>query len=346
VARSSSPDLSGPARARWNPTAVGVVMAALGVALFVWLIWTVGPGAIAAGFRQIGWGLAFIIALGGLRFGTRALAWTLAVDPPARLRFTDAFAAVLSGDALGNLIPLGPLVSEPAKIAFVRGRTDLASAVTALAIENVFYSLSVAAMIAASTLALLFSVDLPPAWRRGSEIAVVAVVALLAAAMIVLWRRPAVVSRALATFGAAGHRAQRLQELEQQIYSFSSRRRAAVVPIVATEMAFHALGVLEVHVILMLLLPVEPAVLTSFVLEGANRLITVLFKFVPLRVGVDEAGSEALARVLGLGIALGATIAVARRARVLFWVLVGTALLVRHGLSARRVLEDQQLAER
>jgi len=137
-----------------------------------------------------------------------------------------------------------------------------------------------------------------------------------------------------------------LQELEQQIYSFSSRRRAAVVPIVATEMAFHALGVLEVHVILMLLLPVEPAVLTSFVLEGANRLITVLFKFVPLRVGVDEAGSEALARVLGLGIALGATIAVARRARVLFWVLVGTALLVRHGLSARRVLEDQQLAER
>ena len=53
------------------------------------------------------------------------------------------------GDALGNLTPLGPLVSEPAKAAFVRGRVPLGPALTALAIENMLYTLSVAAMIAA-----------------------------------------------------------------------------------------------------------------------------------------------------------------------------------------------------
>lgn len=317
-------------------------MALAGIALLAWLVSTFGPGKIWAGFRQIGWWLAVIIALGGLRFATRAAAWCLCFDPPARLRFTDAFAAVLSGDALGNVIPLGPLVSEPAKAAFVRGRTDLIAAVTALAIENVFYTLSVAAMIAAATLALLFSFDLPGPLRQSSEIALAIVIALFAIAMIVLWRRPALVSRALGIVGT--RRLHRLQHLEHQIYSFASRRANVLLPLIATELAFHALGVVEVHLTLLLLLPTPPALLTSFILEGANRLITVIFKFIPLRVGVDEAGSEWLAHtILGLAVANGTTLAIVRKARVLFWVFVGSALLVRRGLSARRVLEDSQL---
>ena len=319
-------------------------MAALGIALFVWLIWKLGPEQIGAGFRQIGWGLTAIVALGGLRFATRAFGWTLAFDPPARLRFTDAYAAVLSGDALGNIIPLGPLVSEPAKIAFVRGRTDVSAAITALAVENVFYSLSVAAMIAASTIALLFSFELPPRWQRTTEIVLAILVALFLLGMWMLWRRPAIVSRALGAFGGRGATVgRRVEQLEQEIYSFSSRRRAAVLPIVLTELAYHALGVVEVHLTLMMLLPAPPPLLTSFILEGANRLIMVLFKFVWLRVGVDEVSSEWLGRVLGLGIAYGTTVAVVRKARVLFWMIVGAALLVRHGLSARRVLQDRAL---
>ena len=61
----------------------------------------------------------------------------------------------MCGDALGNATPLGPLVSEPAKVAFVRDRVPLGVAFTALAIENLFYTLSVAAVIAAGTIALL-----------------------------------------------------------------------------------------------------------------------------------------------------------------------------------------------
>ena len=40
------------------------------------------------------------------------------------------------------------LASEPTKIACVRNRIPIAPALTALAIENVFYTLSVGAMIA------------------------------------------------------------------------------------------------------------------------------------------------------------------------------------------------------
>ena len=37
------------------------------------------------------------------------------------------------------------------------------------------------------------------------------------------------------------------------------------------------------------------------------------------------------------------TLAIVRRARMLFWQLAGTALLVRHGMSTRRILQDREL---
>jgi hypothetical protein len=116
-----------------------------------------------------------------------------------------------------------------------------------------------------------------------------------------------------------------------------------VLSVAVFEIAFHALGVLEAHLTLWLLLGDAPPLLTSFVLEAVNRLITVAFKFVPLQVGVNEAGTALATQLLGLGREPGLTLAIVRKARILFWMLTGTVLLVRHGLTARRVLEDARL---
>jgi hypothetical protein len=40
------------------------------------------------------------------------------------------------------------------------------------------------------------------------------------------------------------------------------------------------------------------------------------------------------------------TLGIVRKARMLFWMVLGTGLLIRHGLNARRVLEDAELAGR
>jgi hypothetical protein len=327
-------------------TIAGVLTTLAGLALFVWLIWYVGPGEIWAGFRQIGWGLAIIIAIAGARFGVRAAAWQQCLEPPHELRFREAFSAVLSGDALGNITPLGPIVGEPAKAAFVRGRIPIGAALTALAIENVFYTLSVAAMIAAGAIALLLRTDVATALRQAGELAIAAVFGLYLATLWTLWRRPAVLSTgvaALARLTASSSlraRVAKVRALEDRVYTFASRRRHVLLPIGALELAFHALGVLEVHVTLWLLLGDPPPLMTSFVLETVNRLITVVFKPVPMQVGVNEAGTALVTQVLGLTLQAGITLAVVRKARVLFWIAVGSALLVRHGLTARAVLED------
>jgi hypothetical protein len=277
-----------------------------------------------------------IIGLAGLRFAMRATAWMLCLEPPHQLPFRSAFAAVVAGDAAGNLTPLGLFASEPAKAAYVRDRVPLGPAATALAIENILYTLSAAAMIALSTAALLLVFDLPAVMRQAAWISLSAITLGFVVTAVLLWRQPAVIGRVVSSVLPRNARAQqgvgRLRALEEQIYTFAVRRRAVLAPVLAAEAMFHALGVLEVHVTWWLIQGTPPPLLTSFIFEGANRLVQVLFKFVPLRTGVDEVTTGGFTQMLGFGAALGITMAIARKIRTIAWVLVGTSLLIRRAL--------------
>ena len=328
----TQPPAPGP---RKTFSATGVLTAVGGLALLVWVVMKAGPAEIAADVRQVGWGLALIVAIGGLRFLLRAAAWRLCLDPPHRLHVRDAFAAVICGDAIGNLTPLGPLVGEPAKAAFVRGRVALTPALTALAIENLLYTLSAAAMIAAGMVALLVRFQLPQSVRGVGEFAIAATFALFMAALFMLWRQPALLSRALGVAPALRKHVDRVRQMEEEIYTFASRHRAALPALAAAEIGFHVLGVFEIYLTLWLLYGTAPTLLTAFVFEAANRLITVVFKFVPLRLGVDEAGTAGFAALIGLPAKIGLTLAIVRKARMVFWALAGGILLVRQGLSER-----------
>ena len=61
-------------------------------------------------------------------------------------------------------------------------------------------------------------------------------------------------------------------------------------------------------------------------LETTGRLIVVVFKFVPYRLGVDEAGTALVARALTLDPSAGVILALVRRIRILIWNGVGLVL--------------------
>ena len=313
-------------------TISGLLTALGGLILLAVVVMRVGVADIVADVRQVGFGMLAIVAIGGVRFLMRAVAWRLCLEPPHTMTIRDAFAAVVCGDAIGNLTPLGPLVGEPAKAAFVRRHVALGPAVTALAIENVLYTLSAAAMIAAGMAALLLRFQLDPSIRGIGEIAVAAAIVLFAVALWLLWRQPALISRALGVAPRLRRHADRVRELEAQIYTFASRHRGTLPALAAAEIAFHALGVAEVYLTLWLL-SAPVSILTAFLFESVNRLITVVFKFVPLRLGVDEAGTAVFARIIGMAALTGLSLGIIRKVRVVFWAAVGGILLVREGIS-------------
>jgi hypothetical protein len=149
-----------------------------------------------------------------------------------------------------------------------------------------------------------------------------------------LWRQPALISRALRIAPRLTKHADRVRALESDLYSFASRRRAVLPALATAEVGFHALGVAEAYLTLWLIDGTPPTLFTAFILETANRLITVVFKFVPLRLGVDEAATAFLTeQVLGMGLRPGLSTAIVRKIRVLFWAVAGGLVLVRQGLS-------------
>jgi hypothetical protein len=318
----------------------GALFALAGVGLFAYYVWKAGPAGIWENISKIGFGFLFILALGGIRFGVRAWALTLCFERPHRVGVWTAFRAALIGDTAGNVLPLGMAVSEPTKAALLSRRVPLAAAVAAITVENLFYMLSVALFIFGGAVALLASYPLPRRLRWSSEGIIVGAVVFVLFALFALWRQWRFLSGAMEWLAARGvgrrfvaSRRAAVRSIEDRVYGFYERNRPRFAPILLLEGSFHLLGVAEGFLTIYLISGTVPSLMAAFLFESVNRVITMVFKFVPLRAGVDEAGTGQLARVLAFGVTAGVTLAIVRKARMVFWMACGVALLAAQGLS-------------
>ena len=284
-----------------------------------------GVGEILQGIQRVGWGLAVILALAGLRFVLRAECWRLCLPPGAPFTIGQAFRAFLAGDAVGNVTPLGLLASEPAKVFLTRHHLATRESVASLAAENLVYAASVVAMVGIGLAVLLATVPLSEAWRW----ALWAVVAAAGAGAVVAWRL------LRGTWddgrGARPWWRERLAGIRIAVLGFWAGHPSRLWRVFALDLSFHALAVLEVFLTLRWLLgDRSPTLAQAIVFEALNRAVTVAFKFVPFRIGIDEALSGAFAPVLAVNPAAGVALAVVRKVRNLFWSGVGLAIIAAH----------------
>jgi lysylphosphatidylglycerol synthase-like protein len=333
-------------RSRFAP--LGIVFGLLGLLLFAYFVRRAGIGEIAGGIQRLGAGFLLILAISSNRYIVRAVAWMRCVEPPHRLRFRDAFAARIMGDALGNIIPfVSVAVSEPSKAVFVKDRVPLMVGLSALAIENIFYTLSVALFIFLGTATLLLSFTLPKALRYASIGTLVTTLVIISLLYFLVRSQSKFVSGTLRFFGRAGvapnlmaRISPRFQTLEERVYGFYDRNRRSFLSIFALDMCFHLAGVVEIYTTLLFISPVAPSLRQSFILESVNRIINVAFKFIPLRAGVDEGGTGQVSKVLGFARGIGETLAIIRKGRDIFWSGIGVLLIWRKGLSLRGLSDE------
>ncbi len=327
----------------------GVLFALLGLLLFAYFVRKAGVSQIIDGIKRLGFGFLLILGISALRQIARSLAWTRCFESPYNLRFRDAFVARVMGDALGNIVPLASVaVSEPSKAAFVTNRVPLLASLSALALENIFYSLSVAIFIFSGTVTLLLAFPLKPALRYASFGTLAVTILIVPLGYLIIRKQWKFLSGSMSILHGRGlgqtwmeKTIPRARSLEDRIYGFYERNSNRLLTILALEMSFHLAGVLEIYTTLWFISDiVAPTLLTAFILESVNRVINIVFKFIPFRLGVDEAGTGMLAKALGFTQAIGAALAIVRKARDMFWTAIGVALMVRRGLSLKNL--DQQ----
>ena len=325
---------SGPSP-RSRVSATRLIVAVLGLALLVISVRQAGWEPILASIRSVGAWLIAVVALGAARMAVRARAWTICskAEHEAGIPFGAAFAATLAADALGNLTPLGLLASEPAKVMMGRRHVPTSTSLSSVAVENGFYTASVLAMLLGGVWVLLHRANVPLIMERAGE---AVVVASLIGALIALWMfraRPALLSRAadlLTRLRRTPTSKDALQALERSVYDVARWPVSRLLHVSAWEGLFHVAAVAEVWLILRTMPGGERIALTdAFLMETAGRFITVAFKFIPYRLGVDEMGSGSVSQLLGLGAPTGVALALVRRVRILLLNAAGIVLLAR-----------------
>jgi len=216
-----------------------------------------------------------------------------------------------------------------------------------LAIENIFYAMSVTVFIFTGTATLLLTFSLPKPLRYASIAALVVTLLILPLAYLIIRRQTRFLSGALgylADRGVApkfiGKLKPRAQSLEERVYGFYATSQRSFISIFALDTCFHLAGVLEVFITLSFISPVAPTLTQAFILESVNRIINVTFKFIPLRAGVDEGGTGSVSKVLGFAKDVGVTLAIVRKGRDIFWAAIGLLLIWKKGFSLRGISEE------
>ena len=324
---------------------VAVIFTILGVGLFAYFISTVGLEEILAGIGKIGFGgFLVILFLYFLRIAVRAAAWTLCVPAPYKLDLRDTLPAVIIGEALSSLIPLGILISGTSKAVAVKKRVPLVVGLSSVTTENLFYSLITGIFICFGAFAFLHSFDLAEGWMATIDFLIGVIFLLIFLGVLTVvrqWHLLSSLSNWLynRNFGKRFLESGRLQvrQFEDFIYGFYREYPRRFFPIILFQIAYHVIGIAEVWFVLSRISAVFPSIYNSFLLESISRMITIVFKLIPFLIGVDEAGAQFVTDTLALGAGIGVTLAIIRKGRILFWTAVGLILMVKREFSLKEI---------
>jgi hypothetical protein len=333
---------------------VAVLFTILGIGLFAYFILTVGYEEILSGIGKIGFGgFAILSFIYFLRIFARGAAWKLSVYAPYKLSLRDTVPAVIIGEALSTMIPLGILVSGTAKAVAVRKKVPLVVGLSSVATENLFYSLVTGLFIVIGGFAFLRSFELADGWRVTIDVLIVLVIALIVFGALMVLRQWHFASEICEKLYRKGFGVKVLEKgrmhvrlFENLIYGFYRQYPQRFLPILFFEIVFHLLGILEIWFVLTRISEAIPSFFTSFLLESISRIILTTFKLVPFVIGVDEAGSKFVAETLALGAGVGITLAIIRKGRSIFWVLIGMLLIIKRGLSIKEFTSAKDEAEK
>lgn len=332
---------------------VAAISLLAGMVLFVYIIQRIGWQEIAARIQTIGWGFPLLLVVSALRPLGRAWAWFRCFEPKTRALSLDGFWPVLrarlAADAMGVVTSGGPFVAEPSRVFFFGGRVPVKDASAAAAVELLSYTSSCVLLLLGGMLALLFDASVADSLRAVLIVAAILTVLVLILMAVIFSLKFVVVERFCETIKrliphGGFHRLldkelHQLLELEEYIFDFFRKHPKDFFWVMLGEAVFHLAGVGEVFLTLKLT-GVSPSLTAAFILEALNRLINLLFAFVPAKVGVDEAGSSWLTGALGLTTAAGVTLAIYRKLRLLCWTAVGLVCLATLTKSAKRSLAN------
>ena len=169
---------------------LGVFLTLAGIALFSYFVYSVGFNEIVGNVQRFGLvGFAIILAIYFARICMRAAAWKLSVYEPYSLRLKDTIPAVIIGEAMSSMIPLGILISGTSKAVAVRKRVPLVVGLSSIATENLFYSFMTSVFLMLGAFVFVRSFELEQGWIITIDVLIAVLFGLLILGVLMVVRQ-------------------------------------------------------------------------------------------------------------------------------------------------------------
>ena len=315
--------------------ALRFVAAILGIALLAYLIVRAGPATLLESLQRLGLGLALIIALGGVSHLVKTYAWRLTLAGSGnRASLGRMLQLRLISEASGQVGALGQFFGESLRVSALSAEIPIDSRVSSVTLDRTLFVVTGAIVSLVGLIGALLVMPLAPATRVYAVLFAVTLIILIGAAAVAIVKRWPFLSapaRALRRVHYIGRRIERILPLihsvESRIFDFHRRTPFAFWGSLVLNLVGHGLAVLELYVIL-LFLGVKIGLVGALVFEALTKLVNIAGSFNPGNLGTYEAGNILIARMFALPASSGLAVAVARRARAIFWTAIGIICLI------------------
>ena len=315
--------------------ALHYLAALLGIALLVVLVRRTGTGTVIHQVKTIGWGFALILLLGGIGHLIKTWAWRLTFACEIKnISFSRTFALRLVSEAIAVLGLPGQVIGEAARVSLLGSDVPIANSISSVTLDRGLYIVTSAIVTFTGMIAALLLVSFSRMWRLYALLFALGAAAMLAASALALRKRWPVFSRGARAAGRItwfkvwlDGKHSVIESAERKFFDFYYKNPRAFWQSMALNIACHGTAILEVYVLLYLM-GAKSGLFLAVVLEALTKLINIVGTFNPGNVGTYEGGNMMIFRLLHISSAAGLTMALCRRARILFWAAIGALCLI------------------
>jgi phosphatidylglycerophosphate synthase len=315
----------------------------LGIALLAWLISRMDVHALAVNLKAIGWGLLLVFALAGFSHIVKTWAWLLTMrDERRHVSFGRALGLRLASEAIGQLGFVGMVGGETARVSLLGSGVSVSGAISSVTLDRGLFIVTGAVVTLAGIAGIGFAVPLPHALRLYAVALAIGLVCLLAVGAIAVRRRWPVLSsgaRALAWLPGfkkwLASRESTLVASERRIVDFYHEAPGSFWASLLLNLFCHFLAIAEVFICLRML-GAHTTLAGALILESLTKLINAAGSINPGNVGTYEAGNMVIGKLVRLTGTQGLLVALCRRARAIFWAIIGGICLVWLSKARRR----------
>ena len=332
------------ARARLPLRILGAI---LGILLFIHLIHRAGPAKLLASMVALGWGLALVMAWGGVAHILKTWAWQLTLlDGKYQVSFPRMLGLRLGSEAVGQFGGLAQLFGEGLRVSLLGPTIPLSHGIASVTIDRAFFVVSAAVVSFLGLSAVLMVLPLPHKLILYAIVFACILLGFVLLSAIAIRNRWPLFSRTGDVLGRIRYlnplidrKRALIHSVEESLLDFYHSTPKAFWASLLLNFACHAAAIVEVYLIVWLM-GTKLNLFGALTIEALTKLVNIAGTFNPGNIGTYEGGNMLITKMFGLTAAAGLTLAFARRLRALFWTGVGILCLI--SLSNRKKREKSK----